>query len=237
MNIIKITIKELMEMMNIPENKEEYLDAWVHIVLNGFLWDEFNLKINELSQSYKVKIEGRREEQKIKINKIQYDDYGLVLKNYKYEIDVQEYIDKLMNFIRSTKNKEDFKKIYKEQYNFVDIEPPMSFINYIIRESKKRKYEYIETEHRNNESKNRKKTTNNSKNKKYELLDCIKIYQKKIGERKKYEITCESWQVRGYFRHLKSGKVIWVKPFTKGKNKDNKNKKEYKLRSKENENI
>ena len=143
MNIIKITIKELIEMMNIPENKEEYLDAWVHIVLNGFLWDEFNLKINELSQSYKVKIEGRREEQKIKINKIQYDDYGLVLKNYKYEIDVQEYIDKLMNFIRSTKNKEDFKKIYKEQYNFVDIEPPMSFINYMIRESKKRKYEYV----------------------------------------------------------------------------------------------
>ena len=81
MNIIKITIKELMEMMNIPENKEEYLDAWVHIVLNGFLWNEFNLKINELSQSYKVKIEGKLEEQKIKINKIQYDDYGLLLKN------------------------------------------------------------------------------------------------------------------------------------------------------------
>lgn len=32
-------------------------------------------------------------------------------------------------------------------------------------------------------------------------------------------ITCPSWEVRGYYRHYKNGKVIWVDGFTKGKDR------------------
>lgn len=236
MNKIVITMKELTEMMKIPEKKEEFVESWLHIIEKGFIWNEFKLKVKELNQTYKVKIEGLLEEQKIKINKIQYDDYGLVIKTYKNEVKVNEYLDKLVKLVKS-QNKKDLKELYKENYDFIDILPPMAFIEYIIRESKNRKYEYVIIENKESkENKYKNKKQNIKSKQEYGLLDCIKIYQKKEGIRKKYEITCESWEVRGYFRHYKNGKVVWVKPFTKGKGKS-KQQNEYKLRSKENEEI
>ena len=35
-----------------------------------------------------------------------------------------------------------------------------------------------------------------------------------------HNITCEAWEVRGHYRRYKSGKVVFIKPFKKGKNKD-----------------
>lgn len=48
----------------------------------------------------------------------------------------------------------------------------------------------------------------------------------------KYIIKCPAWGVRGHYRHLKSGQVIFIKPYTKGKERKNLDKyvsKEYKL--------
>lgn len=37
------------------------------------------------------------------------------------------------------------------------------------------------------------------------------------SKRIKREIKCESWGVRGHYRHYKNGKVVFVKPYVKGK--------------------
>ena len=34
---------------------------------------------------------------------------------------------------------------------------------------------------------------------------------------KQFTRRCEAWSVRGHYRHYKSGKVVYVKPYTKGK--------------------
>ena len=39
-------------------------------------------------------------------------------------------------------------------------------------------------------------------------------------ERRKAEIRCQAWGVRGHFRHYKNGTVIFIKPYVKGKEKD-----------------
>ena len=38
--------------------------------------------------------------------------------------------------------------------------------------------------------------------------------------RRKFNITCECWNVRGHFRHYKNGKVTWVTPYEKGKKRN-----------------
>lgn len=63
------------------------------------------------------------------------------------------------------------------------------------------------------------KATRNRKNKIY-LLDDIIIYGASHSTdiiTKHYKCPC--WQVRGFYRHYKSGKAVWVKPFQKGWNR------------------
>jgi len=47
--------------------------------------------------------------------------------------------------------------------------------------------------------------------------------------RKKAEITCLAWGVRGHLRHYKNGKVVFIEPFVKGKERDKYKGKEYAL--------
>lgn len=35
-----------------------------------------------------------------------------------------------------------------------------------------------------------------------------------------YEYHCECWEVRGHYRKLKDGRIVFVKPYKKGKNRD-----------------
>ena len=51
----------------------------------------------------------------------------------------------------------------------------------------------------------------------------------KSQARKKAEITCPCWGVRGHFRHLRNGKVIFVEPYVKGKDREQYKGKEYNL--------
>ena len=51
----------------------------------------------------------------------------------------------------------------------------------------------------------------------------------KSQARKKAEITCPCWGVRGHYRHYKNGKVVFIEPFMKGKEKDAYKGKEYAL--------
>lgn len=45
----------------------------------------------------------------------------------------------------------------------------------------------------------------------------IKYVYEPHEKTREYERHCEAWGVRGHYRHYKNGKVIFVKPFTKGK--------------------
>ena len=229
MNIIKINMQELNEIIQLTKDREEFTKTWMHIIENGFIWNEFMLKVIELDQTYKVRIEENNNEQYINIKKIQYDKNGLVTKAYKYRLSIIEYLERLKVFVIEARKK-GVTEIYRENDELIDIIPPMQFMEYIIRESKKRTYEYVIKEEKEVTEHTKNKTVKNNK-KEYNLLDAIKIYQKNEGEKRKYEITCESWDVRGYFRHYKNGKVIWIAPFKKGKKRKEENNKEYKLRS------
>lgn len=49
-----------------------------------------------------------------------------------------------------------------------------------------------------------------------------------LRSKKKYNVL-NSWGVRGHYRHYKSGKVVYVKPYTKGKDKSRQIIKKYKV--------
>lgn len=51
----------------------------------------------------------------------------------------------------------------------------------------------------------------------------------KFGEKRSYTKPDHEVQVRGFYRTTKSGKKVWVKPFSKYKNKGNKHPKEYEV--------
>ena len=230
---IKINIYELEDMMKLPKDKETLVETWLHIVEYGFKWNEFVLYVKELTQSYKVQIVGEGEQQKIIIRKFQYDKNGLTIKTTKYEISVIDYMEKLTKYVMSA-SKLSIKQLYKDNTDFIDIVPPMSFMQYIIIEDKKRPYEYIEpSKTRSTTSKTNKKSLPSQSIKEYTLLDAIKIYQRTSTDgKRKYQRHSTGWEVSGKFRHYKNGKVGWVKPYSTG-DKRTKTNKEYKLRSDE----
>lgn len=51
----------------------------------------------------------------------------------------------------------------------------------------------------------------------------------KFGEKRSYTKPDHEVQVRGFYRTMKSGKKVWVKPFSRYKDKGNKQPKEYKV--------
>lgn len=229
---ININMNELQMMMGLPENKQDLVDTWLHVISNGFKWNDFVLYVKELTQSYKVQIVGEGEQQIIRIRKFQYDNYGLTIKTMKYEISVLEYIEKLKDFVIAGSNSS-LKQLYESHAEFVDIVPPMSFIQYIIMEDKKRTYEYVEPAKTRNTTSKSKKSQNTSSITEYTLLDSIKVYQKTpVDGKRTYQRHSTGWDVCGKFRHYKSGKVGWVKPYSTG-DKRTKTNKEYKLRSDE----
>lgn len=52
------------------------------------------------------------------------------------------------------------------------------------------------------------------------FADDIIEYAKLHPTRSSIQYRCECWGVRGHFRHLSVGKVIFIKPFKKGKKRD-----------------
>jgi hypothetical protein len=75
----------------------------------------------------------------------------------------------------------------------------------------------------NNQSKkNKKKSNRTSKVTTLNFSDIEKVVYAKpeVHVPRSYERHTDSWEVRGYVRHYKSGKTVFVKPFTKGKKRD-----------------
>ena len=93
-------------------------------------------------------------------------------------------------------------------------------MKYIMLCIEKREKATKEIKHRAFSEKTEVKRKNIPKNKKVFLLNEICDYfylDEKPSGNKTREINCPCWSVRGHYRHYKSGKVIFVKEFEKGK--------------------
>lgn len=59
-----------------------------------------------------------------------------------------------------------------------------------------------------------------TQNKIYLFDDIVKyVSEKYVPESGHYKVTCPCWEVRGHYRHYKSGKVIFVPAYRKGKDR------------------
>lgn len=77
------------------------------------------------------------------------------------------------------------------------------------------------------EAKQSKKSARNT-TRLFKSYTLTKNWSRKVAHRH-MEITCPAWGVRGHFRHYKSGKVVFVESFVKGKERDKYQGKEYAL--------
>jgi len=233
MDRITISFKELNEILNLPKEKETFVETWLTVIEKGFIFKEFKLLIPEMQQIYKVKLEGEKENTRLKIIKIQKNEYGETTFRGDYDVTVIEYLERLTEFVKKGSKAKDIFELYKEtDSEFIDIIVPISFIQYVMREGKKKKIEYIEPKEKSKKSNKAKNKYRNKANQTYGILDCIKIYEKK--ERKgTHEYSVDEFERRGFYRHLGNGKIIFVKP-TKVKPKKKKGnekitRKDYKL--------
>lgn len=67
-------------------------------------------------------------------------------------------------------------------------------------------------------SKSKAKTNRTELQNEVFLLDDIIKYVSHSGRHHTY--SCEAWGVRGHFRHYKSGKVVWISEYEKGKKRN-----------------
>ena len=87
---------------------------------------------------------------------------------------------------------------------------------YIMNESYNRKVIQKEGCARNSTKTNKpKKVISNRKTSPQFLLGDVIEYVSGNGRR--HGMACECWEVRGHFRHYKSGKVVWISGYEKGK--------------------
>lgn len=224
MNKIRLNFQEMQEILILPE-PDEMVAIWEHINEYGFSFDDFTLVIEPLNQVIKVNIEGRKDDQIFHVKIIKTNRNGLT-SSRTYDIGIDEFFDEYATTMREVFSNGFTRDAINN--DAVDLILPFHFMQYVIYSERHRNIEYIESAQRSGSSKSHKRTSQNTTHE-YSLTDCIRIYHSTNKNRKKYEITCDSWNVRGFFRHYKNGKIVWVKPFKKGKNRNDLDVKNYKL--------
>lgn len=233
MATIRITADELYDILTMKSEKEEEVRLWQHLEENGFIFNEFMLTIRGdyfgkyLDIVYKVKIDGVNEKQKIKIKEIMIDKEGK-RKITETETTVGGFLDELHEVLKITIEATENNK--REELKAVENDTmlcPMFFMKYCIDKAMNREIIECKTTKKkykpiNERSKTKPKTE-------YKLFEIIRKYERHINHNR-HNMTCEHWEVKGHFRHYKNGKVVYIKPFSKGKNKEAKiENKTYKL--------
>lgn len=66
-------------------------------------------------------------------------------------------------------------------------------------------------------NKNKKSVFKTKHYKCYKIINCEEI-KRKLS--KKHKITCNLWEVGGHLRRYKNGKVVYIRPYKKGKDRD-----------------
>ncbi len=218
---VRITTDQFYDILTDKIETDEEVKIWEHLEKYGFIFNEYRLTIRgnyfgiEVNLVYKVKFEEGEEKQKIKIKEINIHENGKMVKE-EFEITVDEFLDGLLKSIEyELKRKSSDKKIFEADH----VLAPMYFMRYCIKRAMNKERIEIEKTNRKykpiNERKEYKPKTE------YKLFEIIRKYQKHINSNR-HNITCDYWEVKGHFRHYKNGKVVYIKPFSKGKNKEKK---------------
>ena len=231
MATIYLSVEDMKTIMVLPPSTDEFAQAWVDVIEHGFLFNEFKISVATLQQYYKVSIDGKGDDQKIHIRKIQSDDYGLPIKTSRYDVVIVDYLQELTKLLKTASDANTAMEAYaKSNKDFLDIVLPMALIQYVSWKSRLRQVEFIEPKIRTpkEDSSQKKSTGKSSKKQFYSLLECIKIYSKR-NKNKGYTYHVESFPRRGGVRHLKNGKVVpyratTVNPKNKGTDKNNNTK-------------
>lgn len=219
MPIIRITTEELKDILTMKKETNDEVKIWQHLEDNGFIFNEFTLTIRGdyfgqyVDMVYKVKIDDVKENQKIKIKEIMIKENGQ-RKIKEIETTVDEYLNRLQITLS-----ESFKKKPSEwtKNDSDSMLCPMCFMHYCIDKAMNR--EYVETIVAQRRYKPISERKNYKPKTEYKLFEIIRKYERHINH-SRHNMTCEHWEVKGHFRHYKNGKVVYIKPFSKGKNKD-----------------
>lgn len=193
----------------------------------NFIFDNFKiiLKHDNFKVIYKIYIDGNI----IKINyrMIQdnsYKDYEFIFEENEEGIKIikQPHGKLIDTYINNMVNGNNADMTDEEILNFLQrwVTVEALFIRavkqYIMNESYNRKVIYKESCRKGDVTSNGHKRSTNVKNPTVQfLLDDIINYVSYSG--RKHGINCECWGVRGHFRHLRSGRVIWINSYEKGK--------------------
>lgn len=221
---IRLTQNELNTVVAMPADERDFYKALTHIYNHGFLFDYFTIVSEEgfsgydlpivgtvPKHTYKVKINGTMESQTIDV-KIICEMRDKTTKHWTHTTTIEKWVNSIADTLHAAAsapvNKWDVNKPE------VDILIPMMFMVYAVLKAMNREVIIIpETSRRYTPVSERK--TSKPKDE-YRLFEVIRKYSRHINHNK-HNITCESWQVKGHFRHYKNGKVTYVKPYIKGK--------------------
>lgn len=219
---IKLNIKSMKEIITLPE-PDEMVKIWSHISENGFIFDEFLIAAEPIKTTFRVKIEGRGQDQIFHIKLT--TNIGLNLKTTYIDTNIDEILSNYAELMNNVYTKGYTKETLDNQA--ADLIIPFHFMQYVIYSNMHRTIEYIEAAERSSDLKPHK--TRNKNIQEYSLTDCIKIYHHKNKNRKKYEYTCPAWPVRGFFRHNHNGTISYVRPYPKGKDREKLKNTNYKI--------
>lgn len=108
-----------------------------------------------------------------------------------------------------------------EDYAFNVLRFFSKLMKYIMKKISERNILEVETEVK--DKTNTKNATEIKKQKTESNIYLFKDIVKYVGSEKqglKRKINCDCWQVHGHYRHYKSGKVVFVNPYKKGKKRN-----------------
>ena len=225
MNIINITASEYKEKIIKPMESitdldkilEKYAKALVIMEKNGFIFNEFRLYFtgDDKEKYILFKVEIDKDVIYVKV---------IDLKKHigqKYIFSFMEWYDNYTELVYDFSENKDNTNNWLKKNKEIYISILMNFIIYVINNALDTEVLLIEqTERRFNTNKiEKEKVKTDITDRIYSLTDCVRKYAKHINHCK-HTITCEHWEVRGHYRHYKSGKIVFIKPYAKGKNKE-----------------
>jgi hypothetical protein len=136
-----------------------------------------------------------------------------VLKLFRNENEKREYIQDILTVHASSMA---YMQYYKPQIKQITKEIDIT----------KKDRERLKRQENSKSTDNRKVITIRTEKIKYIFPDVEQIKTKQLTKK---QIKLDSWSVRGHIRQLKNGKVTFVNPYVKGKNKENLKGKIYKF--------
>lgn len=219
---IRVNSNEMLGMIQKYYSGDEFEKLWLHILQNGFIFNEYTLVWNDVNYIYKVKlIQNEDDTYKVYVKKIyEYENHTHNKKILEFEI--KDYLDNLMEALYTMK-KTGKSAVEMMGTDFLDntwasdVLPVMCFMQYVVYEAMNKKVVEVEATKKKYkpiaEREYRPKT-----NQVYKLVDVVYKYTRHINHSVRH-MKCEYWEVKGHFRHYKNGKVTYVKPYTKGKGK------------------